>query len=142
VATHLLADGHAFDRVYFKPHPRSRTTEADLDFIRERYPAIRIIDGGVSIVPVIAGKPTVATLTSGVGLEAAVRGCKVHTFGIPFYSHWGFTTDHIPCERRTNRLSAEDVLLHVMMRYTRYADRRTWRSMDVMDAFAVQRPEA
>jgi capsular polysaccharide export protein len=141
VAKHLLAGERAFDRVYFKPHPKSRTNAADLAYVRDRYPRIEIVDGGAGIASVLADRPTVATLTSGAGLEAAVRVCTVHTFGVPFYSHWGFTVDHMQVpglpERRANRLSAADVLLYAVMRHTRYVDPRTGRPMSAMEAFGL-----
>lgn len=137
VVKRLLAGSHSFEQVYYKPHPKNRTTPADLACIRERYPRIHIIDGSVSIVPLLEDKPTVATVTSGAGLEAAVRGCQVHTFGVSFYSHWGFTVDHMPCPRRTNRLSPEDVLLFTVMHHTRYADPHTKRPIGVLAAFGL-----
>jgi capsular polysaccharide export protein len=137
-AKHLLVKAPGFERVYFKPHPRNGTTPADLAYIRDRYPRIEIVDGNVDIASVLEGRPAVATLTSGAGLEAAVRGCKVHTFGVSFYSHWGFTTDHMPpCGRRTNRLSAADVLLCVVMKHTRYVDPRSGEPMTAMQAFGL-----
>jgi capsular polysaccharide export protein len=139
VARHLLADGHGFERVYYKPHPRNGTNSADLTYFNARYPHIAVIEDGVSIVPLLAAKPTVATLTSGVGIEAAVRGCTVHTFGVPFYSHWGFTIDHLPCPRRTNRLSPEDVFLSVVMEHTRYADPSAGRPIGASEAFGLSR---
>lgn len=35
----------------------------------------------------------VVTVTSQFGYEALLAGKKVHCFGVPFYSHWGLTTD-------------------------------------------------
>jgi capsular polysaccharide export protein len=137
VAKHLLAGDRRFERVYYKPHPKNPTTLADLAHIRENYPHIQIIDGSVGIVQLLEGKPTVATLTSGVGLEAAVRGCEVHTFGISFYSHWGFTIDHMSCPRRTNRLSPEDVLLFTVMHHTRYSDPHKKRPISALAAFGL-----
>jgi capsular polysaccharide export protein len=136
-AKHLLSKEGAFERVFYKPHPKNKTNAADLAYIRERYPAIAIVEDGVSIVPLLEQRPTIATLTSGVGIEAAVRGCPVHTFGVPFYSHWGFTVDHMPCGRRTNRLSAADVFLFMLMEHTRYADPKTGKSARALKAFGL-----
>jgi capsular polysaccharide export protein len=137
VAQHLLAGGHGFERVYYKPHPRNGTNPADLCYLDARYPRIAVIDAGVSIMPLLEQRPTIATLTSGVGLEAAVRGCTVHTFGVAFYSHWGFTVDHVSCERRTNRLSPEDVFLFMLMEHTRYADPSTGKFIGAFNAFGL-----
>lgn len=129
--------GHRFENIYFKPHPRSSTTASDLGYLLEQHPNIRIIDSKAQIIPILNARPTVATLTSGVGLEAALRGCVVHTFGVSFYSNWGFTVDHLPCPRRTNRLSAEDVFLCVAMEMTRYVSQNTGRRASAIEAFGL-----
>ncbi len=126
-----------FDAAYFKPHPKNSTNTADLAYLRQRHPEVRIIDAGTNVVPLLEARPTVATLSSGAGLEAAIRGCRVNTFGIPFYSHWGFTVDHLPCPRRTNRLSAEDVFLFMLMEHTKYVDPDTGQRISAAEAFGL-----
>jgi capsular polysaccharide export protein len=126
-----------FDAVYFKPHPKNRTNATDLARISEHFPQVRIIDANTNVVPLLAARPVVATLSSGAGLEAAIRGCKVNTFGVPFYSHWGFTIDHLPCPRRTNRLSAEDVFLFMLMEHTKYVDPDEGRRISAVEAFGL-----
>jgi capsular polysaccharide export protein len=133
VVAHLVKPGR-YRRVFYKSHPKNGTTAADLAYVQKHHPDIVVIDARASIVPLLAAKPTVATLTSGVGLEGAVRGCKVHCFGVPFYSHWGFTVDHMPCPRRTNRLSPEDVLLAMLIEQMRYVD-GTGRCISAAEAF-------
>jgi capsular polysaccharide export protein len=136
VASTLLTDGK-FENVYYKPHPMNRTTPEDLGHLRAHHPGIVVIDGATGIIPLLAGKPDVATLTSGAGLEAALRGCKVHVFGVPFYSHWGFTVDHMSCARRTNRLSPEDVFLFMVMHHTKYVDPGTGKPISALEAFGL-----
>jgi capsular polysaccharide export protein len=108
--------------VFFKPHPRSKRIEADIADVRRRWPAVKIIEPEVSIVDCLDYRPILATYNSTVGLEAALRGCQVHCFAIAFYSGWGFTVDHVPCDRRTNLLTAEDVFLYIIRNRMRFVD--------------------
>ncbi|MEO1711634.1 MAG: hypothetical protein AAFR70_15360, partial [Pseudomonadota bacterium] len=57
------------------------------------------------------------------GLEAALRGVEVHLTGVSFYSHRGFTVDHValPPTRRKNQLAAIDVYAAFLARYAKYA---------------------
>jgi capsular polysaccharide export protein len=133
---HLIATGQ-YKKAYFKPHPKSKSTQADLAYLQAHHPGIGIIEAGANIVPILAATPAIATVTSGVGLEAALRGCPVHCFGISFYSNWGFTNDYLSCSRRTNRLSAEDVFLHMVMAQTVYIDWRTGKHTTALEAFGI-----
>lgn len=103
--------------LYYKGHPR----EAGSDEAR------RIIDafGCLPVPPTAAFTPlcqkfkTMITATSGAGLEAALLGMHVHTTGVSFYSHRGFTTDHHPLDpsRRENDLTPQDVFAAFVAAY-------------------------
>lgn len=113
-------------RYYYKPHPRNRRdNEDEVARLVDMYPDLEIVEPGVNVHKLFEQRPRVATMTSGAGLEAALHGCEVHTFGVSFYSNWGFTIDHFDCPRRTNRLSAEDVAAHMWLDRTVYVDPRT-----------------
>ncbi|HSC88041.1 MAG TPA: hypothetical protein VLC09_12250, partial [Polyangiaceae bacterium] len=62
----------------------------------------------------------VHTLTSLVGFEALLRGLSVFTYGQPFYSSWGLTTDRVPVERRTRRLELDELVAGTLLRYPVY----------------------
>ena len=47
----------------------------------------------------------VHTMTSLGGFEALLREKKVHCYGLPFYSNWGLTVDHLSLNRRSRKLS-------------------------------------
>lgn len=95
------------------------TTE--LKEIKNCYGDTIIIDNeNINFVETIENKPTIATMSSGAGLEAAIHGCTVISYCISFYSNWGFTIDKYQCDRRTNMLSVEDVFLYVYTQYTTY----------------------
>ena len=125
---------------YYKPHPRNhRHNENEVAEVKARHPDLRVIDPGVNVHKLFDQKPRVATMTSGAGLEAALHGCEVFTFGISFYSNFGFTVDYVDCPRRTNKLSAEDVAAFVWIEQTVYVDRITRRSVPVEVAFGLDR---
>lgn len=60
------------------------------------------------------------TMTSLMGFEALIRGVKVVCHGLPFYAGWGLTEDRLTCERRTRRLSVEDLVHGALITYPRY----------------------
>ena len=61
--------------------------------------------------------------TSLAGFEALIRGKQVTTHGVPFYAGWGLTRDlgKVP-ERRTARLSVDELIAAVLLLYPRYLD--------------------
>ncbi|MFC0499986.1 capsular polysaccharide export protein, LipB/KpsS family [Asaia krungthepensis] len=65
----------------------------------------------------------VHTLTSLTGFEALMRGIKVSTWGQPFYSGWGLTTDFAaPTGRRNRILTLEELIAATLIIYPRYLD--------------------
>lgn len=139
VLENIARDGQP---VFFKPHPYNPVIEQDADTIRQRFPKVIQLDPTSNITSLLAQRPVIATTTSGVGLEAAIRGCAVHTFGTAFYSNWGFTVDHLACPRRTNHLSAKDVFASVVIDQTRYLDPTSGEGISALDAFGLQIPAA
>ncbi|WP_210498304.1 hypothetical protein [Vibrio crassostreae] len=84
------------EEVYLKLHPDSiyknkkgLFSELNLD----DFPQVRLIQPDENL-SVLSKSNTIITATSQFGAEALLRGAKVHCFGVPFYSHWGLTTDH------------------------------------------------
>ena len=69
----------------------------------------------------------VHTLTSLVGFEALLREKRVVVYGQPFYAGWGLTEDRQPPTRRTRRLTLDELVAGVLIRYPRYLNRRTGR---------------
>ena len=47
------------------------------------------------------------------------------TYGLPFYAGWGLTEDRIPIPRRSRRLTLDELVAGVLIRYPRYLNRRT-----------------
>jgi capsular polysaccharide export protein len=109
-----LLPHHPGARVFFKPHPHSKTAAREISEIAAQWPKVEFIAADTSIIDCLDNKPVVATYTSTAGLEAALRGSEVHCFGNAFYAGWGFTVDHVAAPRRTNRLQPDDVYLHIV----------------------------
>ncbi len=65
------------------------------------------------------------TMTSLSGFEALVQGCKVMTWGQPFYSGWGLTTDAYPPARRQRSLPLAALVYLTLVTYPGYID---WQS--------------
>jgi len=87
----------------------------------------------------------VHTMTSLVGFEALLRGLKVVCYGQPFYSGWGLTEDRVPLERRTRRLTLNELAAGVLLRYPRYYSfrARAFTSADrVVDSLSEARARA
>ncbi|WP_159445940.1 capsular polysaccharide biosynthesis protein [Desulfobaculum bizertense] len=64
----------------------------------------------------------VHTMTSLAGFEALIRGKKVYTYGMPFYSGWGLTSDRHRVTRRTKHCSLEELIFCTLIEYPRYVD--------------------
>ena len=69
----------------------------------------------------------VHVLTSLAGFEALLRGRRVETYGQPFYSGWGLTTDHCPVVRRTRRLSQDELVAGTLILYPTYVSLKSRR---------------
>lgn len=60
------------------------------------------------------------TMTSTVGFEAILRGVPVVTYGLPFYTGWGLTRDHLTRARRSRKLTVEELVCGALLEYPRY----------------------
>jgi capsular polysaccharide export protein len=85
----------------------------------------------VSIDSVIEVSDEVHTLTSGAGFDALLRGKRVYTYGMPFYAGWGLTIDYRKCERRTRKISLDELVAVALILYPRYISPKTERFCEV-----------
>lgn len=69
----------------------------------------------------------VQVLTSLAGFEALLRGIPVTCHGQPFYCGWGLTRDLVPLDRRSRRLSLDELVAGTLILYPRYASLETGR---------------
>ncbi|OOF70446.1 capsular polysaccharide biosynthesis protein [Rodentibacter caecimuris] len=62
------------------------------------------------------------TMTSLAGFEALLRHKTVHCYGLPFYSGWGLTIDHLPLPRRKRKLNLHELIAATLIYYPLYFD--------------------
>jgi capsular polysaccharide export protein len=60
------------------------------------------------------------TLHSPVGFDALLHGCRVVTYGQPFYAGWGLTEDRDSRLRRERQVSLDRLAYAVLVEYSRY----------------------
>ncbi len=75
----------------------------------------------------------VYTITSLGGFEALLRGIKVTVLGCPFYAGWGLTDDRQPNERRTRKLTIEQLFAVAYLIYPKYFEPECGKSLTFED---------
>jgi len=112
--------------ILYKPHPdvlsglRKKGQKED-----ESYHYCDELISNISMAKVLEQIDEVHVLTSLAGFEALLRGKKVICYGSPFYSGWGLTTDINALERRTRKLSLDELVAGTLILYPRYVSRLT-----------------
>ncbi|MGM0694294.1 MAG: capsular polysaccharide biosynthesis protein [Pseudomonadota bacterium] len=109
--------------VIYKPHPdvasgaRRGRLEAGTEQLYDRL----ITDA--SITDLLARVDELHTMSSLAGFEALLRGCRVVTYGQPFYAGWGLTEERAPaCPRRQRQLSLDELVAGCLICYPLYVD--------------------
>lgn len=112
--------------IIFKPHPDvlsgNRVGLKDETLILEFCDEI-VKDFSIDSAIKIADE--IHTITSTSGFDALLRAKKVFTYGMPFYAGWGLTKDKYRCERRTRKLSLEELVAGALIIYPRYINPKT-----------------
>ncbi|MBX2047029.1 capsular polysaccharide biosynthesis protein [Campylobacter jejuni] len=112
--------------IIFKPHPDvlsgNRAGLKDEKLILEFCDEI-VKDCSIDSAIKIADE--IHTITSTSGFDALLRAKKVFTYGMPFYAGWGLTKDKYRCERRTRKLSLEELVAGALITYPRYINPKT-----------------
>ncbi|EEU6924489.1 capsular polysaccharide biosynthesis protein, partial [Campylobacter jejuni] len=107
--------------IIFKPHPDvlsgNRVGLKDETLILEFCDEI-VKDCSIDSAIKIADE--IHTITSTSGFDALLRAKKVFAYGMPFYAGWGLTKDKYRCERRTRKLSLEELVAGALIAYPRY----------------------
>ncbi|EIX7297518.1 capsular polysaccharide biosynthesis protein [Campylobacter jejuni] len=112
--------------IIFKPHPDvlsgNRVGLKDETLILEFCDEI-VKDCSIDSAIKIADE--IHTITSTSGFDALLRTKKVFAYGMPFYAGWGLTKDKYRCERRTRKLSLEELVAGALIAYPRYINPKT-----------------
>ncbi|MEM1298237.1 MAG: capsular polysaccharide biosynthesis protein [Pseudomonadota bacterium] len=113
-------------RILVKTHPEVATgrkqgylSNATLDQDEE------CLSAPVNPWDVLVNATAVYTVSSQLGYEALLAGCKVRCFGKAFYAGWGLTDDEQPIPRRTRTLTIEELFTACHLEYPIYYD--PWR---------------
>jgi capsular polysaccharide export protein len=104
----------------YKPHPDVVSGNRQGELGAAALACCDCVVQTASIDQCLAAAHEVHTLTSLVGFEALLRQLPVVTYGQPFYAGWGLTEDRQPVARRTRRLSIDELVAGVLIRYPRY----------------------
>jgi len=114
-----LAHPEAF--VIYKPHPDvvAGLRRGAVRSAVER----RLADAVLTEWPMpacLARVDAVHTMTSLTGFEALIRGLPVTCYGMPFYAGWGLTQDQYTHSNRGRRLTLEELVFAVLVKYPLY----------------------
>ena len=113
--------------IVYKPHPdvMSGNRRGRLH-LKKALRFANVVQTEASVIDCITASDEVHTMTSLSGFDALLRGKRVVTYGQPFYAGWGLTVDQ--CQdgpafaRRTRRLSLDELVAGVLLRYPVYWD--------------------
>lgn len=111
--------------IVYKPHPDVVSGNRQSGEHRIDPRDFDLIVTDVDIPTCLDAVDEVHTMTSLVGFEALLREKPVVTHGIPFYAGWGLTRDKHPIERRTRRLSLDELTAATLILYPRYLNAAT-----------------
>ena len=110
----------------YKPHPDvvsgNRKGKVDKQTLEE-FCDLVLLDA--SITDCLSVVDEVHTMTSLVGFEALMRDLKVVCYGLPFYSNWGLTEDRHILERRTRKLTINELVAATLIDYPLYINWQT-----------------
>lgn len=126
---------HPAAHIIYKPHPDVVAGARALGN-NEQLASVYCdqIETQVDISVMLEQVDEVHVLTSLAGFEALLRGNKVVCYGMPFYAGWGLTQDVVACERRTRRLTTDELVAGCLMAYPMYLDPQTGFYTNALDA--------
>ncbi|MGR6981183.1 capsular polysaccharide biosynthesis protein [Testudinibacter sp. P27/CKL/0425] len=124
--------------ILYKPHPDvlSGNRIGAIPEQQARRYADDIVEN-INILNCIQQVDEVHTLTSLAGFEALLRGKIVHCYGLPFYSNWGLTVDHLSLARRQRKLSLAQLICATLVYYPQYVDPNTRKMTNAENAIRI-----
>ena len=136
-------DESAAGPVYLRIHPdhllRSRKIRFSKNLLDN--PRIRLLSPDLPPAHCFKFCHTVFVGTSLVGMEALLHGCRVVTFGAPFYAGWGLTEDRA-IEPRGRTFDLTELFDFSYLRYCHYFDPDSGEPCglsDILDHLALQK---
>ncbi|MDX2158840.1 MAG: capsular polysaccharide biosynthesis protein [Hyphomicrobiaceae bacterium] len=98
---------------------------------------IAVVADAVNPWALLEAVDKVYVVTSQLGFEALMCGCRVTCFGAPFYAGWGLTDDRVTVARRTARPTLEQVFAAAYFDYAVYLDPSTGHRVTFEDTVAA-----
>lgn len=124
--------------IIYKPHPEVVAGIAPLaSDPNEVAKLAKILTQDISLADSLATIDHVYTITSLSGFEALLRGIEVTTIGCPFYAGWGQTDDRQLNERRTRKLTVEQIFAGAYILYPKYFDPNNRRYIELEEALDI-----
>lgn len=130
--------------VYLRAHPdhlfRSKKTCFSKDLLADS--RIRFLSPDLSPAQCFSFCRTVMVGTSLMGMEALIHGCKVVTFGSPFFAGRGLTDDRGSSVKQRRTLSLTELFEAAYLRYGHYFDPDTKEPCglgDILDHLQLQK---
>jgi len=124
--------------ILYKPHPDvlagGRYGEIDISVMEG---LCDVVISSISITELFNQVDEIHTMSSLTGFEALLRGIKVVTYGLPFYAGWGLTQDFVVCNRRTRKLSLDELVAGTLILYPVYVDPVTREHINVETAIEL-----
>jgi capsular polysaccharide export protein len=122
----LAAAENAGAQIIYKPHPEIlHRTRPEVSDPRDVAHLCYLLTEDISVADALETIDHVYTITSLLGFEALMRGKVVTCVGLPFYAGWGLTDDRQRNERRTRKLTVQEVFAGSYLLYSRYFDPET-----------------
>jgi hypothetical protein len=124
--------------IIYKPHPDvQKGLRKKLSQPKVAKNIVILDKPDVDLLSVLDAIDHVYTITSLTGFEALLRGKKVTTFGMPFYSGWGLTDDRETSSRRQARFNIEHVFYCAYVLYPQYFDFNSNKSSNINEVINI-----
>ena len=127
---------HPDCQILIKTHPEVMAGHKKGHLDRETYAhhdRIQILSANVHPVRLIAESTAVYTVTSQLGFEALLWDKPVFTFGMPFYTGWGLTTDQLPAPTRRAPITLAQLTHAALITYCTYLHPETHVRCEIED---------
>lgn len=124
--------------ILYRPHPESiAVRKKHYSDPRDVAHLCHIVTPEWSLQETFEASDEAHTMTSLTGLEAAVNGLEVHTYGMPFYAGWGFTNDRGLAQtpgKRVRTRTLQEVVAGAYVCYSKYYHPVTGAPITVLEA--------
>ena len=120
----LVWSENPYKLIVYKPHPDVLSGNRKGLAASNNY--CHVVDAESDIISLIESVDEVHTLSSLAGFDALLRGKKVVTYGLPFYSGWGLTEDRVmEIPHRKRKVSIDALVAATLILYPIYWDWET-----------------